>query len=122
VELAGGFGGPSAGRREGSRAGVTIKQALANGLSDRAEGGHLTCGTTVDALALAPALSQPWADVVLSGAVTTKQLMSNVKSIGLAREAADWPAIAEAGGEVLGAAKRSRVAVSNTAQRQPILT
>ena len=52
-------------------------------------------GTTVDALALAAALSQPWADVVLSGAVTVEQLHSNVKSIGLAREAADWPAIAE---------------------------
>ena len=27
-------------------------------------------GTTTDALALAAALSQPWADIVLSGAVT----------------------------------------------------
>jgi aryl-alcohol dehydrogenase-like predicted oxidoreductase len=84
--------------------GVIIKEALANGrLTDRAEGQHLTDlkreavarGTTVDALALAAALSQPWADVVLSGAVTVEQLHSNVKSIGLAREAADWPAIAE---------------------------
>jgi aryl-alcohol dehydrogenase-like predicted oxidoreductase len=84
--------------------GVIIKEALANGrLTDRPEGQHLTDlkreavarGTTVDALALAAALSQPWADDVLSGAVTVEQLHSNVKSIGLAREAADWPAIAE---------------------------
>jgi aryl-alcohol dehydrogenase-like predicted oxidoreductase len=74
--------------------GVIIKEALANGrLTDRAEGEHLpglkteavARGTTVDALALAAALSQPWADVVLSGAVTAEQLTSNLKSIGLAR-------------------------------------
>jgi aryl-alcohol dehydrogenase-like predicted oxidoreductase len=57
--------------------------------------GAVACGTTVDALALAAAVSQPWADVVLSGAVTTEQLNSHVKSIGLAREEVDWPAIAE---------------------------
>ena len=59
--------------------GVIVKEALANGrLTDRADGEHLTAlgkeaaarGTTIDALALAAALSQPWADVVLSGAVT----------------------------------------------------
>jgi aryl-alcohol dehydrogenase-like predicted oxidoreductase len=49
----------------------------------------------VDALALAAALSQPWADVVLSGAVTAEQLTSNLKSIGLAREGVEWLALAE---------------------------
>ena len=64
--------------------GVIIKEALANGrLADR------------DALALAAALSQPWADVVLSGAVTREQLDSNLQSINLVRDPADWPDIAE---------------------------
>ncbi|MEZ4558441.1 MAG: hypothetical protein R2854_18775 [Caldilineaceae bacterium] len=34
--------------------------------------------TTVDALALAAVLAQPWAHVVLSGAATVEQLQSNV--------------------------------------------
>ena len=71
---------------EAHRAGwrVTLKEALANGrLSTR---GHLPaldalarhCGATPDALALAAALAQPWADVVLSGASTLSQLGSNL--------------------------------------------
>lgn len=84
--------------------GVIIKEALANGrLTDRADGQHLAIlrqeararRTTVDALALAAALSQPWVDIVLSGAVTTGQLDSNVRAIDVARGAVDWPAIAE---------------------------
>ena len=64
--------------------GVIIKEALANGrLADR------------DAIAFAAALSQPWVDVVLSGAVTREQLESNVRSLAFARESADWPDIAE---------------------------
>ena len=64
--------------------GVIIKEALANGrLADR------------DVLAFAAALSQPWADVVLSGAVTPDQLESNLKSIALVREPEDWPDITE---------------------------
>ncbi|HVQ14647.1 MAG TPA: aldo/keto reductase [Vicinamibacterales bacterium] len=64
--------------------GVIVKEALANGrLADR------------DAVALAAALSQPWADVVLSGAVTPEQLDSNVTSIASVREPADWPNVAE---------------------------
>jgi aryl-alcohol dehydrogenase-like predicted oxidoreductase len=64
--------------------GVIVKEALANGrLADR------------DIVALAAALSQPWADVVLSGAVTPEQLESNVKSISSVRESAEWPDIAE---------------------------
>jgi aryl-alcohol dehydrogenase-like predicted oxidoreductase len=50
--------------------GVIIKEALANGrLADR------------DALAIAAALANPWADVVLSGAVTRDQLLSNVRAL-----------------------------------------
>jgi aryl-alcohol dehydrogenase-like predicted oxidoreductase len=64
--------------------GVMIKEALANGrLADQA------------VVALAAALAQPWADVVLSGAVTTGQLENNLAALTLARERADWPHVAE---------------------------
>ena len=64
--------------------GVIVKEALANGrLAEQ------------DVLAIAAALSQPWADVVLSGAVTPAQLESNLKSIASVREPGDWPDIAE---------------------------
>jgi aryl-alcohol dehydrogenase-like predicted oxidoreductase len=85
--------------------GVIVKEALANGrLTDRPGAEPVQAlrkeavahGTTVDALALAAALSQPWADVVLSGAVTREQLESNVTAVAFAREPADWPDIAEA--------------------------
>jgi aryl-alcohol dehydrogenase-like predicted oxidoreductase len=84
--------------------GVIIKEALANGrLTERGDGPQLAAlkkaavahSTTVDALALAAALSQPWCDVVLSGAVTTAQLDSNLKAVPLAHELTDWPDIAE---------------------------
>lgn len=71
--------------------GIIVKEALANGrlttrganavrdariapLTQEAE----RLGASVDALALASALAQPWADVVLSGAATAWQLESNV--------------------------------------------
>ena len=64
--------------------GVIVKEPLANGrLAEQ------------DVLALAAALSQPWADVVLSGAVTPAQLESNLKSIASVREPGNWPDIAE---------------------------
>ena len=84
--------------------GVIIKEALANGrLTDQAEGSHMSVlrtaaaarGLTIDALALAAALSQPWVDVVLSGAVTVAQLESNLNAVALELKAIDWPDIAE---------------------------
>jgi aryl-alcohol dehydrogenase-like predicted oxidoreductase len=63
---------------------VYVKEALANGrLTGRGSAGALAAaarerGTTEDALALAAALAQPWADVVLSGAATVEQLESNL--------------------------------------------
>src|SRR5215218_176546 len=67
--------------------GVVVKEAIANGrlLEDDerltpiavAAARH---GTTRDAVALAAALGQPWADVVLSGAATPDQLQANVKA------------------------------------------
>ena len=50
--------------------GVIIKEALANGrLADR------------DTQAIAAALANPWADIVLSGAVTRDQVSSNVRAL-----------------------------------------
>ena len=67
--------------------GVIVKEALANGrLAERGDGGRV---------ALAAALSQPWADVVLSGAVTPEQLRSNLNAIVLSQDGGDWPDIAE---------------------------
>ena len=63
--------------------GVIVKEALANGrLTARGDVRPLQelaerSGNTPDALALAAVLSQPWADVVLSGAATVGQLRSN---------------------------------------------
>jgi aryl-alcohol dehydrogenase-like predicted oxidoreductase len=77
--------------------GVIIKEALANGrLADR------------HAMAFAAALSQPWADVVLSGAVTREQLESNVRSLAFEGESAAWPDIAESSVEYW--ARRSELA------------
>jgi len=74
--------------------GVIVKEALANGLltgknNDPEYAPKMTAlknaavqrGTTPDALALAAALAQPWADVVLSGAATPNQLRSNVAAL-----------------------------------------
>jgi aryl-alcohol dehydrogenase-like predicted oxidoreductase len=74
--------------------GVIVKEALANGrLTPRntepafaekrrlLEEGARRLGTTVDALALAAVLARPWADVVLSGAVTEPQLASNLGAL-----------------------------------------
>ncbi|MGH2968796.1 MAG: aldo/keto reductase [Solirubrobacteraceae bacterium] len=63
---------------------VLVKEAVANGRLT-ARGGNETLagaarerGVSADALALAAALAQPWADVVLSGAATVAQLESNL--------------------------------------------
>jgi aryl-alcohol dehydrogenase-like predicted oxidoreductase len=72
---------------------VIVKEALANGrLTDREGDPRLLSAaremaTTADALALAAALAQPWATVVLSGAATVETLRSNLG----ARELADVP-------------------------------
>jgi aryl-alcohol dehydrogenase-like predicted oxidoreductase len=77
--------------------GVIIKEALANGrLAARTRGdgersgsaalrrAATELGVTEDALALASALSRPWAGVVLSGATTARQLASNVRAVDIA--------------------------------------
>jgi aryl-alcohol dehydrogenase-like predicted oxidoreductase len=84
---------------------VIVKEALANGrLTDRGGDQHAAIleqhaaahATTIDAFALGAALSQPWADVVLSGAVTIAQLESNVTAVAVAHEPRVWPDIREA--------------------------
>jgi aryl-alcohol dehydrogenase-like predicted oxidoreductase len=65
---------------------VYVKEALANGrLTDRGGSSELLAaarerGTGPDAIALAAALAQPWADVVLSGAATVAQLEANLRA------------------------------------------
>jgi aryl-alcohol dehydrogenase-like predicted oxidoreductase len=65
---------------------VYVKEALANGrLTARGGAGELDSlarerGAGADQIALAAALAQPWADVVLSGASTVAQLQSNLRA------------------------------------------
>jgi aryl-alcohol dehydrogenase-like predicted oxidoreductase len=100
--------GPALAEANAAGWGVIVKEGVANGrLTDRASGEDLgglkqlagAHHTTVDALSLAAALSQPWADVVLSGAVTVLQLRSNLEARRIASETIDWPAIAESPAE-----------------------
>ncbi|MFI7079290.1 aldo/keto reductase [Micromonospora sp. NPDC049903] len=62
---------------------VIVKEALANGrLAAREDVG--------DATALAAALHQPWATIVLSGAATGDQLASNLRAQTLTVDPAQW--------------------------------
>jgi len=85
--------GPSLAHAATAGLGVIVKEALANGRLTEANSGPEfnrqrdllrqeanRLRTTVDALALAAALAQPWASVVLSGAATTAQLASNLQA------------------------------------------
>ncbi|MBK8050457.1 MAG: aldo/keto reductase [Anaerolineales bacterium] len=87
--------------------GVLVKEALANGrLTLRnhepafVEQRNLLVqeasklNTTVDGLALAAVLAQPWADIVLSGAATVDQLYSNVRAFEYPVDAAAAAALA----------------------------
>jgi aryl-alcohol dehydrogenase-like predicted oxidoreductase len=83
--------------------GVLVKETLANGrLTGRSDDGpthaleHVAArrGVPVDQVALAAALGQPWADVVLSGAVTPAQLESNLASLEVSLTEEDWDELA----------------------------
>jgi aryl-alcohol dehydrogenase-like predicted oxidoreductase len=76
--------------------GVTIKEALANGrLTTRNRESSFADKrtmldevaalneTTIDAVALAAVINQPWVDVVLSGAATVEQLHSNIRALDI---------------------------------------
>jgi aryl-alcohol dehydrogenase-like predicted oxidoreductase len=69
--------------------GVIVKEPLANGrLTARGDVTELAdaashAGSTPDALALAVVLAQPWADVVLSGAASVREVESNLTALAL---------------------------------------
>ena len=80
--------------------GVIVKEALANGRltlrNDNADFAHKLAivqqqatrlETTIDALALAVVLAQPWVNVVLSGAATIEHLHTNLKAIDVVLDA-----------------------------------
>src|SRR5688572_21327256 len=79
--------------------GVIVKEALANGRLAHGPDTQILAGiaarhgTTPDAVAIAAALRQAWATVVLSGAATPDQLRSNVASIDVALTDADAAAL-----------------------------
>jgi aryl-alcohol dehydrogenase-like predicted oxidoreductase len=89
--------GPALARASEAGMGIVIKEAVANGrLTDkntnpafsqemsllREEAERLQ--TTVDALALAGVLAQPWVSIVLSGAAKVEHVQSNVKALDVA--------------------------------------
>jgi aryl-alcohol dehydrogenase-like predicted oxidoreductase len=82
--------GPALAEAAAAGWGVIVKEALANGrLSPHGQGpateavGRVAAraGVGVDAVALAAVLANPWADVVLSGAVTPAQLQANLAAL-----------------------------------------
>jgi aryl-alcohol dehydrogenase-like predicted oxidoreductase len=95
--------------------GVIVKEALANGrLTERntepAFAGRLALlereaqrlDTTVDGLALAGVLAQPWVDVVLSGAARVDHLLSNLNALEVSwddKAASHLQALVEPAGE-----------------------
>jgi aryl-alcohol dehydrogenase-like predicted oxidoreductase len=95
--------GPMLQRAHDEGMGVIVKEALANGrLTGRNQDPAFAPqrarldaianrhGSTLDAIALAAALAQPWADVVLSGAATPEQLQSNLTALSVTLTATDW--------------------------------
>jgi aryl-alcohol dehydrogenase-like predicted oxidoreductase len=83
--------------------GVIVKEALANGrltrLGDRAAGVLVRIANDhrvqVDAVAIAGVLANPWADVVLSGAIGADQLASNLEAVSVKLSANEIDALAE---------------------------
>ena len=72
--------------------GVIVKEAVANGRltargdADRFRDAAAAAGVAPDALALAIALAEPWAGVVLSGASTSAMLVSNLAALKVSPE------------------------------------
>lgn len=73
--------------------GVIVKEGVANGrLTPRTTDARIrevmrpvaaNAGVTIDAVALAAVLAQPWADVVLSGAATVDHLHANIAALAV---------------------------------------
>ena len=97
--------------------GVIVKEALANGrLTPRSQEPKMQLlrqladkkGTTMDALALAGVLAQPWVGVALSGAAAVDQLQANVQAITVnwdAETAVRLQALVEPPGPILAHAQ-----------------
>jgi aryl-alcohol dehydrogenase-like predicted oxidoreductase len=100
--------GPALAEAHSAGWGVIIKEALANGrLTPRGSERALSVprevaeehGSTVDAVAIAAAMAQPWADVVLSGAVTAAQVQSNATATALSLSDGDLARVAGLAGD-----------------------
>ncbi|WP_328475903.1 aldo/keto reductase [Actinoplanes sp. NBC_00393] len=76
--------GPALAEAHAAGCAVIVKEALANGRLASAD----------DAVALAAALHQPWATIVLSGAATSAQLTSNLRAATLILAADDLDRLA----------------------------
>ncbi len=77
--------GPALARAHDAGWFVVVKEAVATGRlapggAARAEAVAAEAGLPLDALAIGAARAQPWADIVLSGAMTPEQLDSNLAS------------------------------------------
>jgi aryl-alcohol dehydrogenase-like predicted oxidoreductase len=86
--------------------GVLVKEALANGrLTPRSREPRMQPlrslaaerGRPIDAVAIAAALANPWADVVLSGAATVDQLSSNLQALEISLTAGETKRLQEIG-------------------------
>lgn len=81
--------GPALAEAADAGLGVIVKEAVANGrltsrnpeLAERV--GGLVPNWPLDAIAMAACLRQPWASVVLSGAATVEQLLSNLEAVSV---------------------------------------
>src|ERR1700734_2054705 len=80
--------GPAAAEAAAAGWAILVKEAVANGRLTAAGAPPVSLtglaaerGVTEDAIALAAALAQPWASVVLSGAVTQAQLAQNLAAL-----------------------------------------
>lgn len=87
--------GPALAAAHAAGLGVIVKEALANGrLTPRSAEAKMALlrqiaaekGTTMDALALAAVLAQPWAGIVLSGAATIEHMEANVRAVEVAMD------------------------------------
>jgi aryl-alcohol dehydrogenase-like predicted oxidoreductase len=95
--------GPALAEASAAGWGVIVKEAVANGrLTPHGQGpaaavlGRVAArhGVGVDAVALAAVLANPWADVVLSGAVTLAQLEANLAAVGVELDAGELEELA----------------------------
>ncbi|GAA1062070.1 aldo/keto reductase [Agromyces bracchium] len=92
--------GPALARAHDAGWFVVVKEAVANGrltpAGDETDAAALAAadGQGLDALAIGTARAQPWADVVLSGAMTPEQLDANLASRAPATDAAVLAALA----------------------------